>query len=98
MRPGASAPTSSSDPPDAAIDTFCDIPPFMPPPSETTPPTPQQAFVSIGAICLVAWKIAVDGHIWRHALGWPVVGGVLLALGLFLFELGIEQMVFPVPT
>lgn len=68
----------------------------MPPPSETTPPTPQQAFVSIGAICLVAWKIAVDGHIWRHALGWPMAGGVLLALALFLLELGIEQILFPV--
>ncbi|MBB5207567.1 hypothetical protein [Chiayiivirga flava] len=68
----------------------------MPPPSEGTPPTPRQAFVSIAAICLVAWKIAVDGHIWRHALGWPLAGGVLLALGLFLLELGIEQVLFPV--
>lgn len=70
----------------------------MPAPSPDVPPTPLQAFVSIGAICLVAWKIAVDGHIWRHALNWPMALGVMLSLLLFLLELGIEQMVFPVAS
>ena len=70
----------------------------MPAPTPDTPPTPLQAFVSIGAICVVAWKVAVDGHIWRHALNWPMAFGVMLALLLFFAELGIEQMIFPVAT
>lgn len=70
----------------------------MPLPSEQVQPKPIHALVSLLALGLVAWKLAIDGHIWRHALAWPLAGGVLLALGLFLFELGIEQMVFPVPT
>lgn len=70
----------------------------MPLPSDQVPPKPIHALVSLFALGLVAWKIAIDGHIWRHALAWPLVGGVLLALGLFVFELGLEQMVFPAPT
>lgn len=69
----------------------------MPAPTPDTPPTPLQAFVSIGAICVVAWKVAVDGHIWWHALNWPMAFGVMLALLLFFLELGIEQIVFPTP-
>lgn len=66
----------------------------MPPPSATVPPTGAQALISLLALGLMGWKIAVAGHIWRHALDWPMVGGVLLALALFLFDIGLDQMLF----
>ena len=70
----------------------------MPPPSETVAPAPAQVFVSLFGLALMGWKIAIDGHIWRHALDWPVVAGVLLALGLFVFDVGLDQMLFADPA
>lgn len=70
----------------------------LPLPTPDTPATPLQGVVSLFGLGLVAWKLAVDGHIWRHALGWPMVGGVLVAFGLFLLEVGIEQLLLPTAT
>lgn len=36
---------------------------------------------------LTVWKLLVDGHIWRHALGCPTPVAVGLTLALFLLEL-----------
>lgn len=70
----------------------------LPPPSATTPPTGPQALASLLALAMMGWKVAVVGHIWRHALDWPLLGGVLLALALFLFDIGLDQMLFGAPA
>lgn len=70
----------------------------LPMPAEGVPPAPGQVLVSLLALAVVAWKVAIDGHIWRHALDWPVVGGVLLALSLLFLEIGLDQMLFAAPA
>jgi hypothetical protein len=49
----------------------------------------EQALVAWGTLLVIGWKLAINGSIWRHALDWPRAAGVLLAVGLFLFELGL---------
>lgn len=36
---------------------------------------------------MTVWKLLVDGHIWRHALGCPAPVAIGLTLALFLIEL-----------
>lgn len=49
------------------------------------PPVP----VGLVFVALVGlfWSLAVDGHIWRHALGLPYAGGLALAVLLFLIQI-----------
>lgn len=66
----------------------------MPPPSLDQDPTPQQLTVGWITLALIVWKLTINGHIWRHALDWPRAGGVLLALGILLLEIGVMRALF----
>jgi len=54
-------------------------------------PTPASLWVSAAVLLLVVWKLMINGHILRFALDWPPLAAALLALGLFLVELGLDQ-------
>ena len=60
----------------------------LPRPDLDIPPTREQLFVGWLSLGLFGWKLAINGHIWKHALDWPRAAGLLLALGVFLLHLG----------
>ena len=64
------------------------------PASEPVTLTPAQAFVSLFGLALMGWRVVVGGHIWRHALNWPMAGGVLVALGVFVVDIWLDQALF----
>jgi hypothetical protein len=66
----------------------------LPPPDLDLPPTRQQLTIGWITLGLVGWKLAINGNIWRNALDWPRSGGLLLAVGVFLFEIGVMRAVF----
>lgn len=45
-----------------------------------------QALASWAFLVLTAWKLAVDAHLWRHALDWPPPLAIAISLALFLTE------------
>ena len=60
-----------------------------------TPPSAAQVLLPLAYFVMLVWKLALNAHIWRHALDWPRGGAVLLAIGLFLLEVALEGAVFP---
>ena len=66
----------------------------LPMPDPELPPTRDQLIVGWTTLLLVGWKLAINGHIWKHALDWPRIGGLLLAAGVFLLELGLVRWLF----
>jgi hypothetical protein len=54
-------------------------------------PTRAQLVMAWVTLLLVGWKLAINGHIWKHALDWPRAGGLLLAIGVMLFEFGLMR-------
>ena len=66
----------------------------LPPPTPDAVPTAAQVAVSLASLVLLVWKLAINAHIWRHALDWPRGGAVLLAIGLFLLELALVRVLF----
>lgn len=71
-----------------------DLPPVLP----DTEPTPGQMLFGWLTLFLLGWKLVINGHIYRHALDWPRFPGLLLAFGLFLFELGLDRLLFASPA
>ena len=61
----------------------------------TTPPTRLQFALAFGSLVLAAWKLTINGHIWRQALEWPLGAGIAVALGVFVIEFGLLQLVLP---
>ena len=59
-----------------------------------TVPTRQHLALAWVTLALIGWKLAINGHIWRHAMNWPMFGGVALALGTFVFEIGVMRLLF----
>ncbi|MCK7594625.1 hypothetical protein [Pseudomarimonas salicorniae] len=45
---------------------------------------------------MLGWKLAVNGHILRHALDLPRVAGLALALAWFLVEFNVDRLLFGV--
>jgi hypothetical protein len=43
---------------------------------------------------LAAWKVAIDAHIWRHALQCSPLAAATLAIALFLAEIAAHQRLF----
>lgn len=70
----------------------------MPRPDLEVAPTREQLLISWLSLGLFGWKLAINGHIWKHALDWPRVGGLVLALGVFLLELGVIRALVGAPT
>ncbi len=68
-----------------------DLPPLLP----GATPTPGQLAFGWLSLILVSWKLVINSHIYRHALDWPRFSAMLLAFGLFVFELGLDQMLMP---
>jgi hypothetical protein len=66
----------------------------LPAPSIDVAPTRQQLAVAWLTLGLVAWKLTINGHIWRHAMDWPLAAGIALALGAFVLEIGLLRLVF----
>jgi len=60
-------------------------------PIDPAAPAPSSMLISVAVLLLVVWKLMVNGHILRYALDWPPLAAALLALGLFLVELGLDQ-------
>jgi hypothetical protein len=46
-----------------------------------------QALASWAFLILTAWKLAVDSHLWRHALDWPPPLAIAASLTLFMVEI-----------
>jgi hypothetical protein len=69
----------------------------LPRPDPDVAPTREQLIVGWLSIGLFGWKLALNGHIWKQALDWPRTGGVLLALGIFLLELGLLRALLGTP-
>lgn len=67
----------------------------LPLPQPGVAPTRVQAMVGWATIILAAWKLAINGQIWRQALDWPVGAGIAVALGVFVFEIGVLRLVVP---
>jgi hypothetical protein len=65
----------------------------LPLPEPGVPPTRAQAAVAWATLVLAAWKLAINGQIWRHALDFPLFGGIAAALGVFVLELGLLRLV-----
>lgn len=57
----------------------------------TSPPPPQALWLTLMVLVLLMWKLTIDAHIWRQALDWPQAGGMLLALGMFFVEIGLDR-------
>lgn len=68
----------------------------MPPPDPEAP-APAQIVLGLLTLFLLGWKLMVHGHIWRHALDWPRLPALLLALALFLIQRGLFQALFGLP-
>jgi len=49
----------------------------------TTIPGPLVVLALIGLF----WSLAVDGHVWRHALELPYAGGIAVAVLVFLLQI-----------
>lgn len=43
-------------------------------------------------LLLTGWKLAINAHIWRHALELPFGGALLLAVGLLVLQIGLAQL------
>lgn len=42
-------------------------------------------------LLLTGWKLAVNAHIWRHALGIPFAAALLLSAGLLVLQVGLAR-------
>lgn len=70
----------------------------LPTPDLEATPTREQLMVGWITLGLVGWKLAINGNIWKHALDWPRAGGLLLAVGVFLLEIGLMRALFATGT
>lgn len=52
-------------------------------------PSTLQALLGLAWLLLTAWKLAVDAHIWRHALEFPPPLAIATSLTLFLAEVAV---------
>lgn len=59
---------------------------------------PAQVALGWLVLALFGWKLLVNGHILRHALDLPQAIGVMLALGWFAIEFGLDQHFFGTPA
>jgi hypothetical protein len=50
-----------------------------------------QALAVLAWLGLTTWKLAIDTHLWRHALQRPLPLAVAISLGLFLVELAVAR-------
>lgn len=57
-------------------------------------PTRQQLTVGWLTLGLVAWKLTINGHIWRQAMNWPLFAGIAVSLGIMIFEIGVLRLLF----
>lgn len=56
----------------------------------------RQGLVALLLLAVMVWKIWVVGNIWHHALEWPFLAGIGVALLMFAFELGLDRLLFGV--
>jgi hypothetical protein len=68
------------------------------PPPDPEAPELLQILLGLLTLVLLGWKLTVHGHILRHALDWPRLPALLLALALFLIQRGLYQALFGTPA
>jgi hypothetical protein len=66
----------------------------LPAPESTQAMVPEHYMVGWLLIGLLGWKLLVGAQIFRHAMDWPMSAAMLLAVGLFAFELGLDRWLF----
>jgi hypothetical protein len=66
------------------------------PPAGVQELTQQQIAAGWLVLGLLGWKLAVNGHILRHALDLPRSAGLGLALAWFLIEFNLDRLLFGV--
>lgn len=57
--------------------------------AETSIPGPLVVLALIGLF----WSLAVDGHVWRHALELPYAGGIAVAVLVFLLQILVLETI-----
>lgn len=55
-------------------------------------PSPLLVLAGWAGLLLTGWKLAINAHIWRHALSIPFAAAVLLAMGLLLVQVGLVRL------
>ena len=53
--------------------------------------------MAIALLLLMIWQIAFLGHVYRHALGVGMGGGILVAMIYILTSISIKQVFFQLP-
>lgn len=53
--------------------------------------TPIPAPLVVLALVALAWSLAVDGHIWRNALGCSFAGGLMVAVLILFLQMFVFQ-------
>ena len=77
-----------------AILTLIALPVLMwQPEGENIPPIPTLIFLA-----LTIWKLAIVGHILRHAMNIHFLMGVILAVAYMYISINISRMLFIIPT
>lgn len=54
------------------------------------PPAPTVVAATWLGLLFTGWKLAINGHIWHHALEMPRVLGLVLAFLLFMIQVGLD--------
>lgn len=70
----------------------------LPPAVAGGEPTQAQLVVSVLWLLAIAWQLSIIAHIYRHALDWPRLAAAMLALGLFICQVGLDRMLFGTPS
>lgn len=65
-------------------------------PDSGVEPTSEQMLAGWLVLLLLGWRLAVSGHILRHALDLPRWAGATVAIGLFLTEFSLDRHLFGV--
>lgn len=68
----------------------------LPPPVPDATPGSHVA-LRVALFVLLGWKLAINGHVWRHALDWPRAAGLPFAIALFIAEVALVRRFFPAP-
>jgi hypothetical protein len=70
----------------------------LPPLQPDVQPSNAQLAISVLWLLAIAWQLSIIAHIYRHALDWPRLAAAMLAMGLFICQLGLDRMLFGTPS
>lgn len=70
---------------------------LTPMPTDPTALTQLQLIALLGAAALGVWSLVVAAHIFRHALNWPFVAGLLVTLFVNVGGFVVLRILLPAP-